>query len=676
VPLTFGQVFAKGQLAATQTLAGKLSDGSIVPLQLDVKATHADGTVRHGIISAVLPNLGPSQTQTITLTRATAQAEPGAGPTSLINAGFTAGVSINLGGQTYTASADALLKAGKYTTWLAGPIANEWLVSVPLKNAAGVDHPHLTARFAIRSYGSFNKAKVDVTIENDWAYEPSPQNFTYDAQVVVGGQTVYSKAALTHYHHARWHKSFWWGTAPQTHVRHNTAYLIASKAVPSYDTSVVVSETGLNSLNSRWTTGNTGPMDPGVVTPAMPMAGGRPDIGPLPQWAAMYLLSMDRRAKDITLGTGDLAGSWPIHYRDKKTDRPVSLNDYPYMTLLGNPGDAVNPATGKSETFPACGNCSTTPYNYNPDSSHQPSMAYMPYMVTGDYYYLEELHFWANWNLIQANPYYREFQKGIVKWDQVRGQAWSLRILGEAAYITPDVHPMKGYLTEKVGANLDWYNTTYVNGNPNQLGVIDGTGQYAFPPIAYTTSAGAGTGISPWMDDFFTWSVGYLVDLGFTKAQPLLAWKAKFPVGRMTGPAYCWIDGAAYAITIRPTSSSPLFTSFSEAYNATMRKPDGSAMINSTGARYLDQPCGSQAQADWRTQYDKDNNVTRTPWKAGEMDGYAAFVEGYPSNMQPALAVAATSGIPNAAAAWDTFSKRSVKPNYGDEPQWAIVPRN
>ena len=47
--------------------------------------------------------------------------------------------------------------------------------------------------------------------------------------------------------------------------------------------------------------------------------------------------------------------------------------------------------------------------------------------------------------------------------------------------------------------------------------------------------------------------------------------------------------------------------------------------------------------------------------------------------MQPALAVAADSGITNAAQAWQTFSARSVKPYspaYDVYPNWAIVPRS
>jgi hypothetical protein len=57
------------------------------------------------------------------------------------------------------------------------------------------------------------------------------------------------------------------------------------------------------------------------------------------------------------------------------------------------------------------------------------------------------------------------------------------------------------------------------------------------------------------------------------------------------------------------------------------------------------------------------------------MTGYASSTAGYPSNMQPALAYAVDAGLPNAAAGWAVFMSRSVKPNYGESPQFAIVPR-
>ena len=677
VPFTVGQVFAPGDLTRTAGMAGKLAGSdATLPLQLDIMATHADGSVRHAIVSGVLPKLSAGQSQTISLVKNMTAAAPQAAntPQDLMNHGFTTSVSVTLGGQVYTASPDAALRAGQVSTWLSGPVANEWLVAVPLKTAQGDAHPHLMARFAIRSYAGLRKARVDVILENDWAYEAGPQNFTYDVAISVGGQAAYTQAALTHFHHARWRKTLWWGTAPQWHARHDSAYLIATNAVPGYDTTLTISPTALGVLNTRWAAAATGPMAPGIVTTYMPTTGGRPDIGPLPQWAAMYLLSMDKGIKDITLGVGDLAGSWPVHYRDKATDRPVSLQDYPYMTLLGNPGDTYNPVTRKSEAFPACGgDCTTAPYNYSPDSAHQPSMAYVPYLVTGDHYYLEELQFWANWNMLRSNPGYRGQGKGWVTPDQVRGQAWSLRTLGQVAYVTPDAHPMKRYFLDRIKDNLDRYNAVFTNGNPNALGVIDGSA--GAPPSAYTTPSGPSTGLAPWQDDFFTWSTGYLAELGFEQARPLLAWKSRFPVGRMTAPGFCWIDATTYALAVRPSSSLPYYTTLAEAYQATMRKADGSTLTNSTGTPYLSLPCGSQAQADWRTQADLDAGTHAPAWVAGQMVGYADSTEGYPANFQPALAVAAKSGIADAERAWTLFASRARKPDYTQAPQWAVVPR-
>ncbi len=407
-------------------------------------------------------------------------------------------------------------------------------------------------------------------------------------------------------------------------------------------------------------------MGSGIVQATMPGVGGRPDIGPLPGWAAMYLLSMDSRAKNVTLGVGDLAGGWPMHYRDKATGRPVSIVDYPYTRTFSVSSDSKNPATGINEAMPVCsGACDTGAMQ--PDAAHQPSMAYLPYIVTGDHYYLEELQFWANWNMIQANPHYREFGKGLVKWDQVRGQAWSLRTLGHAAYITPDADPLKQYFNDRVLDNIAWYNAAFPVGGRNALGVYDRGMDFAHP------NSGGPT-IQPWMDDFLTWSIGYLVELGFPTAQPLLEWKATFPVGRMTDPGFCWVDGAVYILEVRSGAGQPIYPSFAAAYQASfqngkIRNEDSGTLVHPTGAIYLNQPCGSQAQADWRTA------ATGKVWPLGQMTGYSTSTHGYPSNMQPALAVAATSGIPNAKNAWTVFMNRNSKPDYAMSPQFAIVPR-
>ena len=672
VPITFGQVFAQGAFPASSGLSGTYN-GVLLPLQVNVKASHPDGSVRHAIVSAVLPQINAGQTLPLVLTSAAAPSPftPAITPGQVLGS-LDSTVNLTVGGQIYTASAYPLMKIGKYSTWLSGALVNEWHASSPLKNAAGVEHPHLAARFAVRHYRG-GKVRFDVTVENNWAYEPDPKNVTYDAEVLVSNQRVYAKPALTHFHHARWRKLFWAGLEPKVHIKHDPRYLIATQAVPNYDQSVVITPANLAAVKTSWDAAAPGPMGMAMLSRGMGNTGGRPDIGLHHAWGAMYLLSQDERAKEVTVGLSDLGGSWPIHYRDRNTDQPVSIIDYPYVRTYRVSSDSYNPQTKKHEDLPKCTAVDQCAVPYSPDNAHQPSLAFLPYLVTGDAYHLDELLFWANWNVIQLNPGYRSHAKGLVVRDQVRAQAWSLRTLGYAAYITPDKHPLKGYFNQLVDNNLSFYNTTFTTSATNQLGFIDNTATgYA---VAYNGPDGPQTGVAPWMDDFFTSAVGHLQELGFTKAKPILDWKARFPVGRIMAPGYCWIDGAVYALMVRSSATSPYFTSFADAYKATMRTGTGGVMVNSTGKAYLDQPCGSQAQADWRTQLDRDGRVARNAWAAGEMTGYAQVPTGYPSNMQPALAYAASTGIPNAAAAWTKFINRSIKPNYGPQPQFAIVPR-
>lgn len=648
VPVTFGQIFAPGHLASGASLSGRLGGGVTVPLQLDVKARHPDGSVRHAIVSAVLPSLGAGQTLAMALDRAGAASKLPGTTNSLLNSGFNASFSATIGGVRYTAAADELIRKTLAKSWLSGSTANEWHVSAPLTTSTGVAHPHLSARFAVRWYETIRKARVDVVVENNWAYEAAPQNFTYNAEILVGGKSAYAKTSLKHYHHARWRKMFWWnGAAPEVNVKHNTAYLIDSRALPNFDRSLTIPDTVLNDLKTRWAKAQTEPMGTGLANPYMPSTGGRDDIGILPQWATIYLLSMDRRARDATLGTAELAGSFSAHYRDKKTGQPVSLVDYPYMTLAGRRGDALNPATKRSEWFPDCATSTACATPNADDVSHQPGYAYLPYMLTGDHFFLEELQFWGMYNVFNSNPGYRQNIKGLLSSEQVRGQAWGLRTLAEAAYIVPDDDRLKEHFTRILDSNLDWYNENYPN-NPgaNKLGVL--VNGYA---LVYSN----GRGIAPWMDDFFTAAVGHVHELGFAKATALLKYKARFPIQRMIGEGSCYINGAMYSMLVRDSDTSPLYTTIGQAFKVTNDFE--------LGVAYNKLPCASQAMAQ------------ALGLKVGEMTGYSAAYAGYPSNMQPALAYAADVGGADGARAWAVFMSRSVKPNYALGPQFNIVPR-
>ena len=642
--ITFGQVFAAGDLPNPGCLQATVDGGASIPLQIDSKARHPDGSVRHAVITVQIPAIPAGSTVVLALRRAGQKTEQGPGqtPAALLQQGFTAGVQIVIDGMTYTASADQLLRDAKPSVWLAGPLVNEWHVAAPLKTADGKSHPNLSARFAIRSYTGMNLASVDMAIENDWAFSAAPQNYDYDVQLSVGGKPVYSKTGLKHYHHARWRKVLWWGQPPEVDIAHDTAYLIASKAVPNYDQSVGISGVAIRTMTMRYSGAATEPMGNGMAIPYMPTTGGRPDIGLLPGWAVSYLLSMDARAKLVTLGAADQAGSWSMHYRDQKTGRPVSLQDFPYMTLLGHHSDTINPKTKKSEEFPDCGGDCKTPYVA--DSSHEPALAYLPYLVTGDYYYLEELEFWTMYDLFQSNPSYRANIKGLFHPTQVRGQAWTLRDLANAAYIVPDADPFKKQFEQVMSDNLDWYNATYQpNGSQaNQLGALVDANAREYLDH---------TGIAPWQDDFFTAAVGRAVELGFVKAKPLLAWKSQYPILRMTAPGTCWISGSVYAMKVSDKPLGPVYTSMAQAY------------LGSVPKAVSDLPCASMQMA------------VQLKLQTNEMTGYSSSPEGFPSNMQPALALSVQIGTPQALAAWKLFMSRANKPDYSTAPQFDIIPR-
>jgi len=657
VPVSFAQVFGVGDVPDGAVLDGTLADSTTLPLQVDAKATHADGSLRHAVISAIVPSLPAFGSEQITLGLGGSE-PPGADITigDVLATSFDANVAVATGGSTYSASARNLLASGSVTNWLSGPLAAEWLVGAPLQlNGNGAQHPHLTAYFHIRAYQGLERIRVSVVLENNWSMVAAPQNFIYDTTVTIDGRgAVLSQNNVTHYRQARWRRVFWWGSTPEVHIEHERAYLAGTATVPTYDPQLNVPESTLAQMASEWSGAAIELMGAGTIETYMPTGGGRPDIAPLPGWTARYLMTQDSRAKRTTIGNGEQAGSFSIHYRDRNTGLPISLDTFPNLTILG-----------ETPPFPTCGGNCVTPYE--PDVAHQPSLAYVPYLVTGDYFHLEELQFWANWNAFYWGNHGGSL--GLVVADQVRAQAWGLRTIAHAAYLTPDAHPKKNYLITKLNNNLDWYNDNYSNNPPNPLGyVLNHPGIFIDDTFA------------TWMDDFLTWTIGHIVNLGFTNAIPFFNYKAQFPVGRMTDPGYCWTLASTY--WTRARSAGQPFQTWNDYRVAAIQSwNDGTV-----GPSFGDDPNSStpgmatgQELPLINAACDSQQMVDILGLQRGEMIGYAWDPQGYPANMQPAIAMAAELGAPGGSVAWNIYASRSVVPDAGNydynvDPQWAIVP--
>jgi hypothetical protein len=666
VPLTFGEPFRNGDIPQGDTIVA-YSDGQPLPTQADIKARNPDGSVRHAILTVELPSLSGGASVPLSL-RAVAEAGTPGGRDNLslndvLRSRFDASVDINIAGQAWHLDARQLLGRAARSLpckpygrdcnlWLSGPLASEWIVGGPILDAQGKPNPQIAVYFAVRAYGPapVSRVRVDVIVENDWAYAAGPQNVTYDAKISVNGQPAYTIEHLEHYRQARWHKVFWWGKSDPVYARQDPQYLQATRAVPRYE-DVEISQKVLQKAMQH-VERRCSPMKHCDQSKNQANAGAQAAIGPLPRWTSAYVIDPSHRAYEWMLANSDALGSYGIHYRDQRTGEPVSVDAHPCVTLERRAEFSTCPVEPHADdNLPRCKGRCHSPLNAN--ISHHPSPAYVAYLVTGDWYYLEELKFWADWVEFKQNPKYRDFRTGLIDRNTLRGQAWSLRTLGYAAYVLPDSDPMKSYFNRVVNANIQWYNQTYTdNPSANKLHIITNGS------IVYPNHGNALTGIATWQSSFLTWSVGNLKDLGFAGADKLLNWVGAFQVNLMTSPDYCWVVASKYELQIRDTKDSPFYDSLRTVYANTMPKLQGIE-------------CNSDRMAALLSKHERGNYQ----YVPNVMVGHPKSAVGFPANFQIGLAAAADSSLPNAAKAWNIFENRSAKPNYSGAPQFAVIPR-
>ena len=686
VPVTFGQVFRDGDVPIGAMLSATI-DGHPITLQVDPKASNPDGSLRHAVLTAVLPSLEGRANLPFVLSSQASTAS-GAAPITLaqlLATGYDAEISLTSNGKHYTLSARKLLQTASAArscqpwgktcnVWLSGPLAAEWVVNGPVATADGAN---LRVYFAIRAYagsegGTVGPIRTDIIVENSDAFAPQAQP-QYTA-TLASGSASYTSPALTQYTATRWHKVLWWNNdEPQVYLQQDTRYIQASKAISRY-MELKPDDKFLASLRQE-----CAPLDHCDQTKSMSNVGAQPAIGPLPRWTSLYIVDPDMRAYWWMLANADALGAYSVHYRDPETGWPVSIKKHPYVTVADwayatrvARQDGGKAASYRADLLPGCidnevvEKCKSPWYRTgNPylwDNAHQPSWAYVPYMVTGSWYYMSELAFGASYNNVWSNESYRGFSKGLIdrSHDSMRGKAWTLRNLAEAAFLLPDDYPLKGEFISVVRNSLDDWNRKYSN-NPdaNPLHVTKDS-------TVYGLHGGEHNGVAPWQHNFLTWSVGHVADLGFADAIPLRNWLARFEIGLMidwqNDPAkgYCWLQASAYKIQVKDAAGNWL-PSYSAVYAATFPALVGLA-------------CNSMPMLTALHQ------VRKKPVRAGEMSGYPYAATGFPANFQIGIAAAADSGLPKAHQAWQLFESRSIKPtpphSYDDYPNFAVLPRS
>ena len=630
VPVTFGQVVRKGDIPRGYQILC-LVDQRLA--QVDVKRGPKGHSACFAVVSTILKNLPPGGTRTLTLGAGSPLPMPALRPVflgDLLKTDFDAVVTLTFpDGAVRSASARKLLeRAGsKAKTWLSGHIATEWLVCAAPVDKDGKPDEDLNVRFQVRAYDGCKRVRVSVVVENCW--DTWAGNIRYDARVTVGGKEVFAKKAVDHRKLSRWRKVFWWGEGePPVHVAHDLAYLSASGALPNYDRTLPPGRPNWQTKRIRAMAGP--PWDilgRGALTAYMPTTGGRPEIAPYPAWAVRYLLTMEPRWKTVVLRSGDLAGSWPIHVRARKTGRVLTIDERPQFWLDPRGKDRPHWKPDRHQPDPK-------QQRLSPDLAHQGSFAYIPYLVTGDSYYLEEAYFWAGYCLVATWYHPRQGAKGILS-GQIRGNAWALRNIADAAWLATKGDPEAAYFDRRVRNNIaDRIRRMLGPPEYNKIGawgVRDTRNARIQKPANPNWMVQA-----PWEEDYLLWSFHHLVELGYPDAAKPRDFLLRLRVGMLT-----------HAPDFNPMLATPYRLVIGE------RRPDKTVVF----------------YEDWKT-LGRENARLSKP-RLGNSGG------SYTYSARAAIVCGIDGGFPKAreALAWLHANLPNRRQVLARNPSWAIVPR-
>ncbi len=435
--------------------------------------------------------------------------------------------------------------------------------------------------------------RVEVVFELGRIFSASPANLgAYNVTIFRGEQVLARVDVPAHYWFSRWR---WQSTARP--VVADVAKLIEQNLVPSYERSsapkpigvslnlmplpngdyldvdilgqfslgnyanaakLVVSAEQYVALNSNVGSAATVSTSSNIyaamglagITPYMPNTGERSDIGLVTEPQAKFICTNDAASLDLLRAQAEAAGTMPWHMRDDTQTGPFDFRKYPYATWY------YNSTAGTPHVKTA-----STPVTL--DSAHQPALAYVPYLLTGDPYHLEDLQFQANWNWGALPAAYRPSVP------QARAFAWSLRTLAQAVRVTPAATPSwllpQSYWAAQLAATRDYFQADFVESVRPERALFRATAN--IETSRGEGNAPEGTWVDPWQDEFVATVMGWMVSMGFTDWRTAFDWIIGGTVARTSaGSGWVRAHSTPYRMILRASKSAPFATSWAEAW--------------------------------------------------------------------------------------------------------------
>ena len=506
--VTVPRFFRQGDIP---NFAQAIANGAAILTQCDAKNRWPDGSLKFAIISFVVPKVSPHGTEIRFQNQRTGNNEGHLGQKDMLDDAYDFEGAIQLTGKaSHSISARAMLQAGNFRYWLKGPVVTAVIIedragrSADVNTDGGTSNP-LHPIFEVWFYPASHKVEIGFTIENSWASSTpskSARNQDFELTLTTGRAAPavrMKQPTFTQYVFTRWRRAFWIGNDPAAiRISWNPKYLLQTGAYPNWDTDALPNSSALSSEAAAGARLNPGRFTipgyddysdakgkglGGIARYDQALnAGGQADwIGPATTWDIMYLLTGDPAMGQLMTTNADLAGRFPIWYREadhdagsgRHFDRPdsgtvdtygrvISVNARQQVTLnLNNwrPGCSGEARDGINlpvvQPVGGWGNAQ--------DTSHAPDYGYIPYTLTGKYYYLEQLQMDAAWSIgvyvgcFVPNPgpesYYRQGHLGVIP-NVSRIAAWAIRTMAYAAVASPDGEPEGPYFKDKVRNNV------------------------------------------------------------------------------------------------------------------------------------------------------------------------------------------------------------------------------
>jgi hypothetical protein len=589
-PVSIPRLFVQGEIP---NFAQASIAGSPVLTQCDAKNRWPDGSLKFAIVSFIVPIIPANGSVFVAFSNQSS----GNNATYLNQAemlepvyDFESTIEMS-GATTQTISARQMLSSGAVRYWLQGPI----VTAVVLEDRTSMRtydkdfgdgskalHPIFEAWF----YPNDHKVQLGSTAENTWVSGDAAhdmRDLRYGLTLRAGKSNPvvkFSEGPFIHNGASRWHRSFWLGKDPSTiRVDHNRRYLARTKALPNYDPDLNVDGSLISEQYASWKNSKRRALDgdaSGVGNFDKGLSGGGAAdwIGLANLWDTLYFLTMDDRMREKSLGNADLAGRIPWHFREADSragsghffddahtvdtlGRVVSVNARVQVTLSDLSEDCDGAiGADKIKTGPI-GN-----EGWATTRDHMPDLAYLPYLLTGQHYYLEEIQYQAafiiGWKIGCITPAYsypRQGSAGYLNDTQLRGEAWALRTLSYAAFISPDGSPEKAYFEDKLRNNIArWEGAHDVSlsdqtrlqhwsyGKNRQLDSrgLSPLGSWGdrgseFVQAPVKTDGSLGGAASPWEENFMTIALGIARDFGYP-TEGLLKFQAKRLFNQVLNP--------------------------------------------------------------------------------------------------------------------------------------------